>query len=244
MCAGAQRRVAEPNRGGRRSRRAIQDRPRDLARSLCRRRRRHEQPGSTHGRHRILGQQLRGLIRARRCGYGVGPGPRRSDAVLFADGARWSSRRCRMDASASWRHSTKRRKSRESPTCRRCSMRADPAQGAAKISSVHWSSRFRLQHRVADHYRAGRLLLVGDAAHVHSPAGGQGMNTGLVDAVVLGKTLAEVISGRRDPSFWTNERLRRPAAVQVLGLAGRLTSMATLKALSAAGYATPCSRLR
>ena len=105
-----------------------------------------------------------------------------------------------------------------------------PTHGAAKISSVHWSSRFRLQHRVADHYRAGRLLLVGDAAHVHSPAGGQGMNTGLVDAVVLGKTLAEVISGRRDAVFLDEyERLRRPAAVQVLGLAGRLTNMATLK---------------
>ena len=105
-----------------------------------------------------------------------------------------------------------------------------PAQGAGKISGVTWSSRFRLQHRVADHYRAGRLLLVGDAAHVHSPAGGQGMNTGLVDAVVLGKTLAEVISGRRDAVFLDQyERLRRPAAVQVLGLAGRLTNMATLK---------------
>ena len=105
-----------------------------------------------------------------------------------------------------------------------------PAQGAGRISSVTWSSRFRLQHRVADHYRAGRFLLVGDAAHVHSPAGGQGMNTGLVDAVVLGKTLAEVISGRRDAVFLDQyERLRRPAAVQVLGLAGRLTSMATLK---------------
>ena len=105
-----------------------------------------------------------------------------------------------------------------------------PTHGAAQISSVHWSSRFRLQHRVADHYRAGRLLLVGDAAHVHSPAGGQGMNTGLVDAVVLGKTLAEVISGRRKPEFLDEyERLRRPAAVQVLGLAGRLTNMATLK---------------
>lgn len=105
-----------------------------------------------------------------------------------------------------------------------------PRHGAAKVSQVHWSSRFRLQHRVADHYRAGRLLLVGDAAHVHSPAGGQGMNTGLVDAVVLGKALAAVIAGRRQPAYLDEyERLRRPAAVQVLGLAGRLTNMATLK---------------
>lgn len=105
-----------------------------------------------------------------------------------------------------------------------------PKHSAAIVSQVHWSSRFRLQHRVADHYRAGRLLLVGDAAHVHSPAGGQGMNTGLVDAVVLGKALAEVISGRREATYLDEyERLRRPAAVQVLGLAGRLTNMATLK---------------
>jgi 2-polyprenyl-6-methoxyphenol hydroxylase-like FAD-dependent oxidoreductase len=105
-----------------------------------------------------------------------------------------------------------------------------PTHGAAKIAQVHWSSRFRLQHRVADHYRAGRLLLVGDAAHVHSPAGGQGMNTGLVDAVVLGKALAEVIAGRHTPEYLDEyERLRRPAAVEVLGLAGRLTNMATLK---------------
>lgn len=105
-----------------------------------------------------------------------------------------------------------------------------PKSSAARVSQVHWSSRFRLQHRVADHYRAGRLLLVGDAAHVHSPAGGQGMNTGLVDAVVLGKVLAKVLSGRREATYLDEyERLRRPAAVQVLELAGRLTNMATLK---------------
>ena len=56
------------------------------------------------------------------------------------------------------------------------------------------------------------------------------MNTGLVDAVVLGKALAEVISGRREAAYLDEyERLRRPAAVQVLELAGRLTNMATLK---------------
>jgi 2-polyprenyl-6-methoxyphenol hydroxylase-like FAD-dependent oxidoreductase len=105
-----------------------------------------------------------------------------------------------------------------------------PTHHSATITGVHWSSRFRLQHRVADHYRAGRFFLVGDAAHVHSPAGGQGMNTGLVDAIVLAKTLAEVIAGRKSAAFLDEyERLRRPAAVQVLALAGRLTNMATLK---------------
>lgn len=105
-----------------------------------------------------------------------------------------------------------------------------PTRGAARVSCVHWSSRFRLHHRVADRYRHGRLFLAGDAAHVHSPAGGQGMNTGLVDACVLGRLLADVLQGRRDESQLDEyERLRRPAAEQVLGLAGRLTGMATVR---------------
>jgi 2-polyprenyl-6-methoxyphenol hydroxylase-like FAD-dependent oxidoreductase len=105
-----------------------------------------------------------------------------------------------------------------------------PIHGAGKVLRVHWSSRFRLHHRVADRYRSGRFLLVGDAAHVHSPAGGQGMNTGLVDACVLGRLLAEVLSGRKDDSALDlYEALRRPAAKEVLALAGRLTDMAILK---------------
>jgi 2-polyprenyl-6-methoxyphenol hydroxylase-like FAD-dependent oxidoreductase len=102
-----------------------------------------------------------------------------------------------------------------------------PTEGAARISCVHWSSRFRLHHRVAERYRNGRLLLVGDAAHAHSPAGGQGMNTGLVDACVLAELLADVMYGRRaEAALDQYERLRKPAAEQVLGLAGRLTGMA------------------
>ncbi len=105
-----------------------------------------------------------------------------------------------------------------------------PATGTVRVTQVHWSSRFRLHHRVADHYRSGRLVLVGDAAHVHSPAGGQGMNTGLVDACVLGKLLPEVLQGRQTDGYLDRyEALRRPAAQQVLALAGRLTSFAMLK---------------
>jgi len=109
-----------------------------------------------------------------------------------------------------------------------------PTTGVGRVAQVHWSSRFRLHHRVADHYREGRLFLVGDAAHVHSPAGGQGMNTGLVDACVLGDLLADVLGGRRDAaSLDQYEALRRPAAQKVLGLAGRLTHMATMRAAPA-----------
>ena len=105
-----------------------------------------------------------------------------------------------------------------------------PTRGAARVERVHWSSRFRLHHRVADRYRNGRLFLVGDAAHAHSPAGGQGMNTGIVDACVLGNVLANVLLGRRGISHLDEyERLRRPAAEQVLKLAGRLTAMATVR---------------
>ncbi|HEY7568726.1 MAG TPA: FAD-dependent monooxygenase [Gemmatimonadaceae bacterium] len=105
-----------------------------------------------------------------------------------------------------------------------------PTHGGGNVSRVLWSSRFRLHHRVADQYRRGRLMLIGDAAHVHSPAGGQGMNTGLVDACVLGRILAEVASGRKDESYLdTYEALRRPAAKSVLQLAGTLTRMATMK---------------
>ncbi len=105
-----------------------------------------------------------------------------------------------------------------------------PTRGTCTVSKVHWSSRFRLHHRVADHYRRGPFFLVGDAAHVHSPAGGQGMNTGLVDACVLGRLLADVVAGQEsDGHLDAYESLRRPAAKQVLHLAGRLTHMATLK---------------
>jgi 2-polyprenyl-6-methoxyphenol hydroxylase-like FAD-dependent oxidoreductase len=61
-----------------------------------------------------------------------------------------------------------------------------PGAGRMVVTDVVWGSRFRIHHRVANTYRAGRLLLSGDAAHVHSPAGGQGMNLGIQDAVALG----------------------------------------------------------
>ena len=74
------------------------------------------------------------------------------------------------------------------------------------------------------------MLLMGDAAHVHSPAGGQGMNTGLVDAVVLARLLSDVVSGRRpDSDLDRYEAIRRPAALQVIALADRLTNMALAK---------------
>src|SRR5262249_54649178 len=63
------------------------------------------------------------------------------------------------------------------------------------IAKVNWFSTYHVHHRVAARFRAGRVFLLGDAAHVHSPVGGQGMNTGIGDAVNLAWKLAAVLNG-------------------------------------------------
>lgn len=94
------------------------------------------------------------------------------------------------------------------------------APGRGTITELTWSSRFRVQHRVADHFRAGRLLLAGDAAHVHSPAGGQGMNTGIQDGHALGTAFATDHLDRYEAE-------RRPVAQRVVAFADRMTRIAT-----------------
>ena len=69
------------------------------------------------------------------------------------------------------------------------------------VKRVNWFSTYRVHHRVADHFRKGRAFLLGDAAHIHSPVGGQGMNTGIGDAVNLAWKLAAVLHGRADASL-------------------------------------------
>jgi 2-polyprenyl-6-methoxyphenol hydroxylase-like FAD-dependent oxidoreductase len=69
------------------------------------------------------------------------------------------------------------------------------------VKRVNWFSTYRVHHRVADHFHKGRAFLLGDAAHVHSPVGGQGMNTGIGDAVNLAWKLAAVLHGRGDASL-------------------------------------------
>ena len=64
------------------------------------------------------------------------------------------------------------------------------------IGKVNWFSTYHVHHRVAEHFRKGRAFLLGDAAHIHSPAGGQGMNTGIGDAINLAWKLAAVLAGR------------------------------------------------
>ena len=69
------------------------------------------------------------------------------------------------------------------------------------VERVNWFSTYRVHHRVADRFRHGRAFLLGDAAHIHSPVGGQGMNTGIGDAVNLAWKLAAVLHGRADASL-------------------------------------------
>jgi 2-polyprenyl-6-methoxyphenol hydroxylase-like FAD-dependent oxidoreductase len=96
------------------------------------------------------------------------------------------------------------------------------------VTELLWGTRFHIHHRVADHYRAGRILLAGDAAHVHSPAGGQGMNLGITDAISLGRALADVAQGGSDAALNAYATAQRRRAEQVLKLTGRLTRIATL----------------
>src|SRR6185295_8736616 len=69
------------------------------------------------------------------------------------------------------------------------------------VDRVNWFSTYRVHHRVTDRFRRGRVFLAGDAAHIHSPAGGQGMNTGIGDAVNLAWKLAEVLQGSANESL-------------------------------------------
>ena len=65
-----------------------------------------------------------------------------------------------------------------------------------EVKKVNWFSTYHVHHRVTEHFRKGRAFLLGDAAHIHSPAGGQGMNTGIGDAINLAWKLAAVVAGR------------------------------------------------
>lgn len=106
------------------------------------------------------------------------------------------------------------------------------ARGLKSRSAVNqllWGSRFRVHHKLADRFRSGPVVLVGDAAHVHSPAGGQGMNLGLRDAEALGNCLANALKSAHDADLDRYAAERRVAARRVLAMTARLTRIATLQ---------------
>lgn len=90
------------------------------------------------------------------------------------------------------------------------------------IQSLSWVSAYTMNARLADHYRVGQVFLIGDAAHIHPPTGGQGLNTSVQDAYNLGWKLAAVIAGAPEALLDTYEQERRPVAASMLGLSAKL----------------------
>ncbi|WP_411348773.1 FAD-dependent monooxygenase [Paenibacillus sp. WLX2291] len=99
--------------------------------------------------------------------------------------------------------------------------------GQFTVSDPIWMTRFSVNQRKVEHYRSGAALLAGDAAHIHSPVGGQGMNTGMQDAFNLGWKLALVCQGRADEMLLDSyEEEREPVARSLLRWTGVFTRLA------------------
>jgi 2-polyprenyl-6-methoxyphenol hydroxylase-like FAD-dependent oxidoreductase len=97
-----------------------------------------------------------------------------------------------------------------------------------QVRKVNWFSTYQVHHRVTEHFRKGRAFLLGDAAHIHSPAGGQGMNTGIGDAVNLAWKLAAVLAGSApDNLLDTYETERIGFARRLVATTDRVFSFAT-----------------
>jgi 2-polyprenyl-6-methoxyphenol hydroxylase-like FAD-dependent oxidoreductase len=97
-----------------------------------------------------------------------------------------------------------------------------------RVNKVNWFSTYHVHHRVTHHFRKGRAFLLGDAAHIHSPAGGQGMNTGIGDAINLAWKLAAVIAGRApDKLLDSYEAERIGFARRLVATTDRVFSFAT-----------------
>jgi 2-polyprenyl-6-methoxyphenol hydroxylase-like FAD-dependent oxidoreductase len=104
--------------------------------------------------------------------------------------------------------------------------RGSSSLAALRVTRVVSASTYRVQQRIADRLSASNVFLVGDAAHTHSPAGGQGMNTGIQDAGNLAWKLHAVLSGRAAPSLLeTYTAERRPVAEQLIGFTGQLMGL-------------------
>ena len=101
-------------------------------------------------------------------------------------------------------------------------MTAADAEFGLTHGAVEWFSTYRVHHRVASKFRVGSVFLAGDAGHVHSPVGGQGMNTGLQDAHNLALLLADVAQGHVEGSALSRyERERRPVALILVNVTDR-----------------------
>jgi 2-polyprenyl-6-methoxyphenol hydroxylase-like FAD-dependent oxidoreductase len=106
---------------------------------------------------------------------------------------------------------------RETPTLAHLQAVVDRLMPGTTLSDLRWSSIFRISIRLAGAYRRGRVFIAGDAAHIHPPTGGQGMNTGIQDAYNLAWKLALVVRGTAAPDLLESyEAERRPVGQDVL----------------------------
>lgn len=108
-------------------------------------------------------------------------------------------------------------------------MAAERSPLEIKIKEVDWTSSFHLHARIVPKFQSGRVFFAGDAAHLHSPAGGQGMNTGIQDAYNLGWKLASIIKNKVNPMIldtYHEERYR--VAEQIINRTTTLTKFATV----------------
>ncbi len=112
-----------------------------------------------------------------------------------------------------------------------------------RVRAVRWGSTWRSNVRLAERYREGRVFIAGDAAHVHTPAGAQGMNTGIQDAYNLGWKLAHVLAGAPAELLDTYEEERRPAAAAVLGLSDQLIGQGISGVMPASGMTAVITQL-
>ena len=105
----------------------------------------------------------------------------------------------------------------------------DKAGIRVSIRSSEWMTPFRVNDLQAKHYRAGNVFLAGDASHIHSPVGGQGMNTGMQDAANLAWKLAAVARGADDSLLDSYEEERGEVGKALLKFTGRGLKMATAR---------------
>lgn len=108
-----------------------------------------------------------------------------------------------------------------------------PRGSPVRVEKLIWSSRFGVEHRVASDVYKGRILLCGDAAHVHSPAGGQGMNTGIQDAVALAGPLKEAIGQGGCDALAKWAARRQEIARDVVHMTDVMTRVATVSSSTA-----------
>ena len=175
------------------------------------------QPGPARPKRLVSGQHLRADLRRGRCDGER----RRGDLNLGLDSERFVAffpmpRQARSDQATldQGRYhivGLLPEGTGEQPTLKTVRPDAE-AHGLAHLKTVHRFSTYRVHHRVAEHFHSGRVFLLGDAAHVHTPMGGQGMNTDLGDAVNLAWKLAQVLQGSHRELLSTFEPERRPFA--------------------------------